>query len=58
VWYDILAFSRPNQLLTRLGYPWVRRTQKRFGRESAAVMFRLTAELGQEAHQTDHDEDN
>ena len=25
VWYDILAFSRPNHVLTRLGYPFVRR---------------------------------
>ena len=40
VWYDILAFSRPRHLLARLGYPWVRRVQKRFGRESAAVMRR------------------
>jgi uncharacterized protein (UPF0548 family) len=40
VWYDILAFSRPNQLLSRLGYPMVRRTQKRFGRESAAAMLK------------------
>jgi len=40
VWYDILAFSRPNHLLTRLGYPFVRRTQKRFGRESAAAMLK------------------
>lgn len=39
VWYDILAFSRPNHLLTRLGYPLVRRMQKRFGRDSAAAMF-------------------
>lgn len=38
--YDILAFSRPNHLLTRLGYPLVRRSQKRFGRDSAAAMFR------------------
>ena len=38
VWYDILAFSRPNHFLTRLGYPMVRRTQKRFGRESAEAM--------------------
>ena len=38
--YDILAFSRPNHFLTRLGYPLVRRAQKRFGRESAAAMFR------------------
>ncbi len=40
VYYDILAFSRPNHVLTRLGYPLVRRTQKRFGRDSAASMFR------------------
>lgn len=40
VWYDILAFSRPKHVLTRLGYPLVRRLQKRFGRDSAAAMFR------------------
>jgi len=40
VWYDILAFSRPNHVLTRLGYPVVRRLQKRFGRDSAASMRR------------------
>lgn len=38
--YDILAFSKPNHFLTRLGYPLVRRSQKRFGRDSAASMFR------------------
>ncbi len=38
VWYDILAFSRPNHVLTRLGYPVVRRLQRRFGRDSAAAM--------------------
>ena len=43
VWYDILAFSRPNHILTRLGYPVVRRTQKRFGRDSAAAMLRAAA---------------
>jgi uncharacterized protein (UPF0548 family) len=40
VWYDILAFSRPHLFLTRLGYPYMRRLQKRFGRESAAAMVR------------------
>jgi uncharacterized protein (UPF0548 family) len=40
VWYDILAFSRPNHWLTRLGYPVVRRLQRRFGRDSAASMLR------------------
>jgi uncharacterized protein (UPF0548 family) len=40
VWYDIIAFSRPHQLLTRLGYPIARRLQKRFARDSAAAMLR------------------
>lgn len=40
VWYDIVAFSRPNQFSARLGYPVVRRLQKRFGRDSAASMLR------------------
>ncbi len=39
VWYDILAFSRPNHLLARLGYPLTRRTQKRFARDSCAAML-------------------
>ncbi len=36
VWYAILAFSRPHLLMAWLGYPYIRRVQKRFGRESAA----------------------
>ena len=43
VWYDILAFSRPNHVLTRLGYPVVRRLQRRFGRDSAAAMVRAVS---------------
>lgn len=42
VWYDILAFSRPKHILARLGYPVVRRAQKRFGRDSAAAMRRAS----------------
>ena len=38
--YDILAFSRPQQLVMWLGYPYMRRVQKRFGKESAAAMLR------------------
>ena len=40
VWYDIVAFSRPNHILARLGSPLVRRLQKRFARDSAAAMVR------------------
>ena len=39
VWYDILAYSRPNHFLARLGYPIVRWTQKKFGRGSSAAML-------------------
>ena len=44
VWYDILAFSRPHQVLSRLGYPLVRMLQKRFARDSAAAMVRAVAQ--------------
>ena len=40
VWYDIRAFSRPRWLVSRLGYPYMRRLQRRFGRDSAAAMRR------------------
>ena len=40
VWYDILAFSRPRHPLARAGNRYMRRFQKRFGRESAAAMQR------------------
>lgn len=38
--YEILAFSRPNHLAARIGYPLVRRLQKRFGRDSARAVYR------------------
>ncbi len=41
VWYDIYAFSRPKQALVRLGFPIARMLQKRFVRESLAVMRKL-----------------
>lgn len=45
VWYDVQAFSRPMHILTKLGYPLVRRLQKRFVRESAEAMRRAAASL-------------
>ncbi len=44
VWYDIQAFSRPQHLLARLGYPLARRLQRRFARDSATAMLRAVAE--------------
>jgi uncharacterized protein (UPF0548 family) len=43
VFYDVLAFSRPRHRLMKLGYPIVRRLQKRFGRESAAAVKHAVA---------------
>ena len=40
VWYDILAFSRPRQILARLAYPLSRSLQKRFAEGSKAAMLR------------------
>jgi len=39
VWYDILAFSRPQQVLARVGYPLSRLLQKRFAAGSKAAML-------------------
>jgi uncharacterized protein (UPF0548 family) len=40
VWYDLLAFSRPQQVLARVGYPLSRLLQKRFAAGSKAAMLR------------------
>jgi uncharacterized protein (UPF0548 family) len=42
VWYDVLAFSRPNQFLAKLGYPVARVLQKRFAIDSMQAMLRHT----------------
>lgn len=38
VWYDIFAFSRPAQLLSKLANPYVRTKQKQFATESKRTM--------------------
>lgn len=45
--FEILAFSKPNYLVARIGYPWVRRAQKRFGRESAMAIYRAIGDSTQ-----------
>ena len=47
VWYDILAFSRPNHWLTRFGYLYVRRLQKRFARASQQAMLSAVSSASQ-----------
>ena len=48
VWYDILAFSRPNQFLTRMGYPFARQLQKKFAAESKAAMIKAVSQAAGE----------
>jgi uncharacterized protein (UPF0548 family) len=43
VWYDILAFSRPQHLLVRIGRPLARKLQKRFARDSLDKMRKLVS---------------
>ena len=38
--YDILAFSKPNYFVTKLGYPLVRHLQKKFAKDSAEAMVK------------------
>jgi uncharacterized protein (UPF0548 family) len=40
VWYDLFAYSKPNQVLSKLGYPITRLLQKRFARDSMNAMLR------------------
>jgi len=42
VWYDLLAVSRPNHVLARLGYPYARRLQHRFAADSLRAMQRAS----------------
>lgn len=39
VHYDVLAMSRPNHPLAWLGYPFVRRLQRRFAQDSRSAML-------------------
>ena len=43
VWYDLRAFSRPQHWLAKVGKPFARRVQKRFGPLSKASMLAATA---------------
>lgn len=38
IWYDVLAFSKPNHALAKVGYPLNRLLQKRFARDSMAAL--------------------
>jgi len=42
VWYDLLAVSRPNHILARLGFPYARHLQRRFASDSLRSMKRAS----------------
>ncbi len=52
IWYDLYAFSRPQRVLTRLGYVYGRYLQKRFAQESKAAMLRAVRNEDQALVQT------
>jgi uncharacterized protein (UPF0548 family) len=43
VWYDLLSFSRPGRIMTRLIYPFARHLQRRFALDSMEAMRRSVA---------------
>lgn len=43
IWYEILAFSRPNQVFTQIAYPYVRRLQKQFAADSMKAIDRVVS---------------
>ena len=43
VWYTVLAFSRPQKTLAKLGYPMSRMLQRRFAEASKAAMVAATS---------------
>jgi uncharacterized protein (UPF0548 family) len=45
VWYDLRAFSRPQQIFTWIGYPAARILQQRFAWDSKRAMVRYAKEL-------------
>ena len=47
VWYEIVAFSKPNAFLVKAGYPIGRAIQKRFARASLAAMRQALVEGSQ-----------
>ena len=44
VWFDVVAFSRPSAWYVRLGYPYLRHLQRRFGADAKAAMRRAVGE--------------
>ncbi|KAK6118061.1 hypothetical protein DH2020_048193 [Rehmannia glutinosa] len=41
VWYEILSFSKPDNFLSLIGYPYVLLRQKHFARDSTLLMKKL-----------------
>ena len=46
VWYDLYAFSKPAELLAKIGYPVSRYLQKAFARDSKTAMFNFVSQQG------------
>jgi uncharacterized protein (UPF0548 family) len=40
VWYELFSFARPHHILAKIGFPFVRLTQQRFGKDSERAMLK------------------
>ena len=46
VWYEVLSFSKPAKLLSRITYPYVQWRQRHFAKQSSNAMLTAVSELG------------
>lgn len=44
VWYEILAFARPRHILAKIGFPFVRFTQRKFAADSQQAMLKAVSD--------------
>ncbi len=45
VWYELLSFARPHHFLAKLGFPFVRLFQQKFGKDSQSAMLKFVREI-------------
>ncbi len=47
VWYELLSFARPHHILAKIGFPFVRFFQQKFGRDSKCAMLKAVMYLAE-----------
>lgn len=44
VWYELLAFARPQNILAKVGFPFVRLVQRKFAKDSQQAMLKAVGD--------------